>query len=40
MFVFKKKKATIIIPTQFYKIQTAKLLILIHASYLEFSSPI
>lgn len=38
MFVFKKKKVTIIIPTQFSKIQTSKLLILIHASNLELAS--
>lgn len=35
---FKRKKATIIIPTQFYKIKTSKLLILIHASNLELAS--
>ena len=34
----KRKKVTIIIPTQFSKIQTSKLLILIHASNLELAS--
>lgn len=35
LFAFKKKKATIVIPIQFDKIQTSKLLTLIHASNLD-----